>query len=185
MNHLRRSALLGPTRRALLVESLQAADARWARSHELGRTGNGAVEQLVPGSGYASAELTTVREVMASVCYEATADVFKLPDPNDLAPQVFPVWMHGSIDEPPSQRPHVDNRNGVSPLVTAVYYAQVSDTDGGEILVGAGPNQAVVQPVEDDLVAFPGDTLHAVSDLRAGHRLSVVCNFYLAIGRHV
>ena len=184
MNYLRQPELLGPTRRTRMVEILQATDAQRARSDALGHTGNGAVEQLMPGSGYTSAELTTLREVMASACYAATADAFGLPDPNQLTPQVFPVWMRGSVDQPPGQRPHVDNRDGTTPLVTAVYYAQVSDTDGGEILIGTGPDQVVVQPVEDDLVAFAGDTVHAVVDLRAGQRLSVVSKFYLAIGQH-
>lgn len=185
MRYLRRPALLGATRRAQLVETIHAADAQWARSDSLGHTGRGAVEQLAPSVGYASAELTTIREVMASLCYEAAADTFELPSPNQLAPQVFPVWMHGSPSHPPSQRAHVDNRDGVNPLVTAVYYAQLSGIDGGEILIGTGPDNVLLQPAEDDLLAFPGQTIHAVRDLRAGRRLSVVCNFYLADGQHV
>jgi hypothetical protein len=39
--------------------------------------------------------------------------------------------------------------------------------------------------VEDDLIAFPGDTMHAVNDLRACPRLSVGRTFYLAIGHGV
>jgi hypothetical protein len=39
-----------------------------------------------------------------------------------------------------------------------------------------------VEPHEDDLIAFPGETVHAVGNLYAGERLSIVCNFYFGIG---
>jgi len=181
MHYVRHPDLLGPVRRQKLVENLNRASIKRARSSDLGRTGRGTTEQLIPGTDeYVSAELTTLRQVVASLCYQVTAGVFALPDPARLTPQVFPVWMTGSVEAPPNQRPHVDNKDGVSPLVTAVYYAQISDTDGGEIVIGVGPDQIVMSPAEDDLLAFPGNTLHVVNDLRAGRRLSVVCNFYLA-----
>jgi len=179
--YLRHPGLLGSIRRRRLVESLNRVSTVRARSSDLGRTGRGTMEQLVPGTDdYCSAELATLRQVVASVCYNAVATAFALPEPAGLAPQVFPVWMTGSVEAPPSQHPHVDNRDGQTPLVTTVYYAHVSDTDGGEIVIGVGADELVFSPVEDELLAFRGDTLHAVQELRAGHRLSVVCNFHLA-----
>jgi len=180
MRYLQHPQLLGSSRRERLVAALESEGPLRASSASLGHTGNGNVEQLAPGPGYVSAELSMIRELVASMSYQATATAFALPDPSRLAPQVFPVWMRGSIDEPASQRPHVDNLNGKRPLLTSVYYARIRNADGGQIVLGAEPDRLVLQPDEDDLVAFPGDTVHAVSDLRGGDRLSIVCNFYLA-----
>jgi predicted 2-oxoglutarate/Fe(II)-dependent dioxygenase YbiX len=120
----------------------------------------------------------TLRQIVASVCYREARELFSLPEPGLLTPQVFPVAMTGSRDQPPHQRPHTDNHHGAHPLVTSVYYARVQDTDGGAIILGSGSAQQTVEPREDDLIAFPGETVHSVESLYVGERLSIVCNFY-------
>lgn len=183
MGHLLRlDDVLGETRRRHLMAAVAGEAQAWERSDSLGRTGRGAgAEQLVPEAGhYRSPEMTTVRIVMASICYAATAELFDLPPAERLAPQVFPVRMRGSLTDPPHQDPHVDGRDGVPPIVTAVYYADVQGTDGGQLAVGQPPNRRLITPTTDTLVAFSGDTLHEVLKLRAGYRVSVVCNLYAA-----
>jgi len=125
--------------------------------------------------------MTTARIVMASLCYAATAELFELPAPERLEPQVFPVRMCGSRTDPPHQAPHVDGRDGVPPIVTAVYYADVHGVEGGQLAVGRTPNRRLITPTTDTLVAFSGDTEHEVLGLRAGYRVSVVCNLYAAV----
>jgi hypothetical protein len=182
MKLLRLSAALGQTRRTRIVEMLAAAGARWEASEDLGRTGAGSTEQLSPGPGYASADMMALRQIMAMICYEYVRELFSLPAAGLLKPQVFPVSMTGSRDRPPHQRPHTDNYAGIRPQVTSVYYAQVQDAEGGAIILGVGTTQQIVEPKEDDLIAFPGETVHAVENLYAGRRLSIVCNFYLDTG---
>lgn len=178
MTYLRCAAFLGYSRRERLVDALDTSGAQWARSEGLGRTGRGTTRQLVPTThDYVGPALGALRQIMASLCYKATASHFALPDPADLMPQVFPVLMQGSLTDPPYQDTHIDNRDGVPPLVTTVYYAQVVNTDGGEIVLCTVPEVSLT-PREDDLVAFQGDSPHSVRELRAGLRLSVVCNFY-------
>lgn len=181
MSFLRRSAILGPIKRQQLVEQLPCAGTQWKASEDLGRTGAGMIRQLAPGPGYTSADMMALRQIMASICYEQLQDVFSLPEPGLLEPQVFPVSMRGSRTDPPYQRPHIDNHRGIHPLVTSVYYARVRETDGGSIHIALGADQLIVEPEEDDLIAFPGNTLHSVAKLYAGERLSIVCNFYLGV----
>jgi hypothetical protein len=175
---LHRSAILGPIRRDLLVKQILSAGGQWAASEDLGRTGAGTIEQLAPGPSYASADMMMVRQIMASICYTQLSDTFSLPEPDLLEPQVFPVSMRGSDTKPPHQRPHIDNHRGIHPLVTSVYYAWVRDTRGGAIRIDLQDDHLIVEPKEDDLIAFPGNTLHSVEELYAGERLSIVCNFY-------
>jgi predicted 2-oxoglutarate/Fe(II)-dependent dioxygenase YbiX len=174
--------VLGETRRRHLIAAVAGEADAWGRSDSLGHTGHGAgARQLAPDAGhYRSPQMTTVRIVMASICYAATADHFDLPAPERLEPQVFPVRMRGSLTDPPHQDPHVDGRDGVPPIVTAVYYADVQETDGGQLAVGQPPNRQLITPTTDMLVAFPGDTVHEVLGLLAGYRVSVVCNLYAA-----
>jgi len=181
MGHLLRlDHVFGDDRRCRLVSLLSIEDPAWARSDVLGHTGHGpGTRQLPPASGrYHSPQMTTLRSVMASVCYSATKGLFDLPLPGHLDTQVFGVHMTGTPVDPPRQGPHVDNRDGVPPLVTAVYYADVQDVDGGQIAVGRGVLRHLLTLMTDTLIAFPGDTTHEVLAVRAGHRLSVVCNFY-------
>jgi len=182
MKLLHHPAAVGRTRRTLIVEMLGSMDAQWAASEDLGRAGAGTTAQLAPGPGYTSAGMMTLRRIVASICYEHVRELFSLPAPDRLMPQVFPVAMTGSRDRPPHQRPHTDSNRGIHPLVTSVYYARMQDTDGGAVILGGGTAQRIVEPREDDLIAFPGDTVHAVGNLYAGERLSVVCNFYLSTG---
>jgi 2OG-Fe(II) oxygenase superfamily len=173
---------LGRTRRTRILEMLPSTGVRWGASEDLGRAGAGTTEQLAPGPGYTSADMMALRHIVASICYEHVRELFSLPDPNLLTPQVFPVTMTGSRDRPPHQRPHTDNHGGIHPLMTSVYYARIQDTDGGAVILGGGTTQRIVEPHEDDLIAFPGETVHAVGNLYAGERLSIVCNFYSRIG---
>jgi hypothetical protein len=124
--------------------------------------------------------MMALRQLLASICYEHVREPFSLPKPSMLTPQVFPVVMIGSRDRPPHQRPHTDNHGGILPLATSVYYARLRDATGGAIILGGGTARRVVRPQEDDLIAFPGETVHAVENLSAGERVSIVCNFYLS-----
>lgn len=181
MKVIRHDALLGPTRRGKLVRALTEVAGRRHRSADPDTAGRGQTEQLVPGSEHYAAPATMLlREIIASACYDVTAAAFTLPAPGDLSLQVFPVWMQGSREDPPHQRPHSDSQAGVTPLVTTVYYAEVRGTVGGQLVIGSGAEVTVIDPVEDDLVAFQGSTTHAVNELFSGRRLSIVCNFYLA-----
>lgn len=178
MNILHHHAVLGPDRRERIVALLTSRDTPWESSERLGRAGQASVSQLAHGPNYATPDLMLLRRVMASVCYANLRDHFALPKPSELTPQVFPVSMRGDKDQPPSQRTHIDRHGTATPLVTGVYYARVRKTVGGDIVLDPDARHLVLHPDEDDLIAFPGDTLHAVNALYAGDRLSIVCNFY-------
>lgn len=177
MSHRTYQSFLGPELRTRLIGLLEQTSPKWQRSDEQGRTGRGDTYQLSTEVDRSSAQLNQFRALLSSVVYERIQRDFDLPEPAHLDVQVFPVRMCGSVDDPPHQAAHVDNRDGGCPAVTTVYYASCHDLLGGEILLH-GDEPAMVSPAADLLVAFPGDRLHEVLPLQGGERLSVVCNFY-------
>jgi predicted 2-oxoglutarate/Fe(II)-dependent dioxygenase YbiX len=89
--------------------------------------------------------------------------------------------MVGNPDDPPSQTPHRDHAGGRVPATTTLYYLQVDDTVGGELVIYDdvdGPSHRVT-PTTDLLVVIPGEQLHAVDPLVRGYRVTIVTNFYL------
>jgi predicted 2-oxoglutarate/Fe(II)-dependent dioxygenase YbiX len=180
------TGLLGDTRRAHLLDLVNSPTLQWERSDVLGRTTAGRMWQLANSAMHRQPEMVSLATLMASVVYEEIGHSVPglLPAPERLVPQVFPVRMEGNTAEPPTQWAHRDGVDGRHPLVTSVYYAQVDDTVGGELVLHDDDGRAIVriQPTADQLVVIDGRQTHSVEPLTAGERLTVVTNFYAPEG---
>lgn len=181
--------VLGERRRQLLLELLRSPDVKWARpSGRFASRGN-TLQLAGPEEHDRAAMVRLSRLVLAGLfpLVENRACIKNLPC---LSPQVFPVHMEGSREDPPYQHPHVDSAivdgRRTTPLVTIVYYAAAEGLRGGELVLFEGQLEDYrelgrIEPVVDRAVVLPGATLHAVAPLFRGTRTSVVLNLFCPI----
>lgn len=181
----RNSRFLGEELRAGILDLLRSPQLQWARSDALGRTARGTIAQLAGRESHERPDMVRIASTLATAVYEElaakAAAVLPLPPSEDLVPQVFPVWMTGSNDDPPQQWPHRDRAGDVSPLLTALYYPLVSGAVGGALVLHDDNDQTVIErimPATDLLIAIPGRQVHSVEALTAGERATLVTNFY-------
>lgn len=181
--------VLGEERCQLLLELLSSPEVKWARpSGRFASRGN--TLQLAGPEEHDRAAMVRVSTLVLAGFFplvENRACIKNLPR---LSPQVFPVHMEGSRENPPYQEPHVDSAildgRRTTPLVTIVYYAAAEGLLGGELVLfegQLGDHREVerIEPVVDRAVVLPGATLHAVAPLFKGRRISVVLNIYSSI----
>ena len=181
MIRLMRPAFLGELRRMVVLQMLDAPTLRWDNSDALGRTGSGTTWQLADSAQHDAPEMVSLSRFLAGAVHDEVdrAHPGLLPAADLMSPQVFPVRMRGRRVDPPRQRPHRDEAHDRRPLVTTIYYPEVRDVEGGDLVLfdGHGRPQRV-SPRADMLVVIDGDVLHAVEPVHAGVRTSVVVNFY-------
>lgn len=172
---------LGAERRDRLRQLLTSPALEWRRADQLGRTTSGQVWQLATRDMHDRPEMVQLANVMASLVYNEIAGAARLPEPECVTPQVFPVRMAGDPDDPPLQTPHRDHAGDRVPAITTLYYLQVDDTLGGDLVLYDDVDGSCdrVTPTTDLLVVIPGQQLHAVDPLVRGYRVTIVTNFYL------
>jgi hypothetical protein len=175
---------LGPERRERLLQLLASSTIQWSRADRLGRTTAGRVWQLATRQMHDEPEMPQLSRIMASWTYDeiVRTGCVRLPEPALLTPQVFPVRMEGNPHDSPAQSPHRDRSGDRVPAVTTLYYLQVDDATGGELVLhdDAGGVSILVAPTTDQLVVIPGSQTHAVRPLTDGYRVTIVTNFYTA-----
>jgi predicted 2-oxoglutarate/Fe(II)-dependent dioxygenase YbiX len=173
---------LGPERRERLLQLLASPTIQWRRADQLGRTTSGRAWQLATRRMHDEPEVRQLSRVMASLTYNEVVRTgcVRLPEPALLTPQVFPVRMEGNPHDPPAQSPHRDRSGDRVPTVTALYYLQVDDATGGELVLhdDARGLSDVMAPMTDQLIVIPGSQTHAVRPLTDGYRVTIVTNFY-------
>jgi hypothetical protein len=175
-------AFLGDPRRRSILDTLNHPEVQWADAKTRGRVERGTVHQLASDDVRLLPRVMALKQWYATRVHEHLAADWSLPAPGDLDVQVFPVHM--AAGDGTRLLPHVDSTGGATPLVTTIYYVNLDDVEGGELIAQPGPDgevldeSRIVSPQEDLLVAMDGQTLHAVAPLQSGSRISLVCNFY-------
>lgn len=170
-----------PDRKALW-EALKWSGVRWENSAALGHTAFGAACQLVNDEAYRGDAIQRWR-MKHEALVRSTAHRSGIPVSQFDGPvQVFPVRMEvREGDAPSGQRLHTDSAGGVTPVLTSVYYAEVDDVQGGDLIAHLGDGETRrISPKVNRLVIMAGATPHEVAPMTAGRRVSYVCNYYVA-----
>jgi hypothetical protein len=182
---LYRPEFLGPANRHRVLAALDDCELRWLPAAELGRTAGGESLQLASAAEHGKAPMRRVATLIASRVFDALqTSGIPTPPAEEITPQVFPVKMYGSPNNPPRQSPHRDHAPLGYPRLTCNYYPLVEDARGGELVLHAADRADTARylPSTDLLVAIDGDTLHSVEPLTYGRRYTVVANFYWQSG---
>lgn len=178
---LTRPRFLAAAQQRVVLDALDDPDLRWQPGADLGRTSAGRSLQLATSAEHAKPPMRRMAGLLASQVYDTLTDSgITLPPAPELTPQVFPVKMHGSPDNPPHQHPHRDRSSLGHPRLTCIYYPLVESTQGGALVLHTpeGTPDTRHQPIANLLVVIPGDTLHSVEPLTSGRRVTIVTNLY-------
>jgi hypothetical protein len=176
---------LGSETHRAVLDLLGSPNLCWKLQRRLDRASRGQTLQLASQLDHDTSEMIRLSRLLAGAAFDALATL--MPPADAMSPQIFPVVMTGSREDPPLQQPHRDThlRDGHAfhPVWTSVYYPVVQGLCGGDLVgIDVSDGQLVSSfrhsPKPNQLVAFPGDTIHWVEPLWEGRRTSVVINFF-------
>ena len=93
-----------------------------------------------------------------------------------VGPLAVGFWFN---EMPPGHRTTAHTHDDFDELLSGVYYV-VTPADSGNLRIGSGPDQRVVQPEAGKMVFFPPDLVHEVEQNQSTEtRLSIGMNFGL------
>lgn len=162
-----------------LYNLLQESEAVWLRSESLGHIAFGSSFQIDNCNINNNLTLHTWRKKFSSLVWDIASKNIPNIKLDSLSVQAFPVLMKvKDLELQPGQHKHIDSHKGVHPFMTCVYYAEVVNVSGGELIAYLKDRELKIAPKSNRLVIIPGDTPHEVLPMSSGIRLSYVCNFY-------